>query len=124
MSLREELRKKALSKRYFRRDSVQVTFPGDTEPTLVEVIQPTTRERAAILEAGGVSAKKDAKGSLADLQVAAVIACTVVPGTEERVFEPADREALLAAPAGGWLDDLSNAAMRLLDVDTKELEKK
>lgn len=46
-----------------------------------------------------------------------------IPGTEERVFEDADVEAILALPFGEELVAIQNAISELTGVDVKEQEK-
>src|SRR5690606_9643413 len=46
-----------------------------------------------------------------------------VPGTDEKVFDPADAESLAAMPSGKWLSDLNKAIEELTGVDVKEAEK-
>lgn len=94
-----------------------------------EVRAPTVETRGKILERAGVlddDAAKKAKGSKAKhdaaaLQVAAVIACTFVPGepgaeaSSETVFEDADVARLLIEPAGGIVDVLGEVALAFLN---------
>lgn len=97
----------------------------DGQPMLVEVREPTLKQRAAIYRAAGIaSANAERDGiDMAALQVEAVIACTFEPGTEVRVFDERDRPALLAQPAGGFCDDLFEVIQPLLNSSEKEAEK-
>jgi len=50
------------------------------------------------------------------------IKCCFVPGTNERVFEPADAEALRNAPSDSWLARLATAAEKAIAVDAEAIE--
>lgn len=123
MAKRDEIRAKtvAAAKKF---QSERVTVDGME----VEVRQPTVAERGLILDsAGSIDPEnpKRVKVDIAKLQVNAVIACCYVSGTDEKVFEEADRDSFLAQPAsrGGWFDELSTAAQRLLNVDLDDAKK-
>ncbi len=87
-----------------------------------EVRQPTVATRSEILSKSGMSVT-DAKGNevnFGNAQIAAVIFCTYVPGTDDRVFEEEDVPMLRQQPAGSFVDKLSRVAMRLMNVDSEE----
>ena len=88
----------------------------------VEVRQPSVKARGEIFKRAGAGAN-GSKVDLAELQVTAVIECTFEPGTPQRVFTDADRAALFDAPAGGFVDQLAEAALELLNVNQEDLEK-
>jgi hypothetical protein len=46
-----------------------------------------------------------------------------VPGTDEKVFDPADAAQLAEMPSGKWLNDMNNAIEELTGVDVKAAEK-
>jgi hypothetical protein len=48
------------------------------------------------------------------MQASLAIACTYTPGTDERVFEDADLEAIMSSPAGGFLASLGQVAQSLM----------
>jgi hypothetical protein len=50
------------------------------------------------------------------------IKCCFVPGTEQRIFEPSDADALLNAPADSWLAKLASAAEKAIQVDAEAVE--
>lgn len=52
-----------------------------------------------------------------------MIEYTYVPGTDERVFEVADTEALASLPSGKWLNDFNKAMEELSGVNVKDAEK-
>jgi hypothetical protein len=88
---------------------------------VVEVRQPSIKARAAIFKAAKALGGKDALEP-AQLQVEAVMLCTFLEDGAP-AFEPSDRDALFEQPAGGWFDKLAEAALELINVDQKELEK-
>jgi len=127
MGMRDQLRSKALgAKREFASEIVE------TEDMEFEVRQPTVAIRGRIYQKALPSNidrsenEEEMAQSLmsrvdyAQLQIWAVIECTYVPGTDDNVFESSDFEALSQLPAGTFLDDLSSAAMKLLNVKPKE----
>ena len=90
------------------------------EPELIEVREPTVKQRSAILKAAGAGTDKyDA----AAFQVETVIACSFEPGSNTKLFDEKDRPALLALPAGSFLDDIFEVAVEFMNVDEEELEK-
>lgn len=103
--------------KHFKSQMVKV---GDAE---FEVKQPTVAARAAILKAAKAQGGDADKIEIGALQVEAVMRCTFVPGTSERVFEDADRDSLMQQPAGSFVDDLAAVALDLLNVDAKVVEK-
>ena len=46
-----------------------------------------------------------------------------VPGTEEHVFEIADKDSILKLPAGKWLTDMNKAVTELTDINIDDTEK-
>ncbi len=90
----------------------------------VEVREPGLKIRAAIYRAAGVSAGEESTVDLARLQVETVVALTYEPGDNNtKIFTDADKPALLAQLAGGFVDDIFEVAFPLMNVDEKEREK-
>lgn len=120
-SAREALRNLGLKTRAPKTETVK--FDGAE----YEVRAPSVRLRAQILiKAGVAEAAQNAKKAAADkqpekpqdlakLQITAVIMCTFVPGTDERVFEDADFDQLANDPAGGLSDALAEPAIKFLN---------
>lgn len=126
MSLRNKLRSATLGNvRAFRSTVVKVSLPSESgvEELEVEVREPSVETRARILKEAGVQSGDANRLDLAKLQVEAVVVSSFVPGTGERVFDDMDRAAMLALPPGGWLDELSSAAMRFLNLDEDDIKK-
>ncbi len=85
-----------------------------------EVRQPTIRKRSEMRlqcqdENGGFNMLK--------FLLWGVIENTYVPDTDELVFDAADYDSLAAEPTGSYVDILSEAAGRLLNVDGAEVKK-
>lgn len=100
---------------------------GDGQPPLEVVVrQPSVEERDVITNAAAdINVEtKTTKVSVAKLRIEAVLALTRDAESGERAFEEADRESILNMPAGGWFDDVANAAMEMLNVDVAEAKKK
>lgn len=127
MSLRDQIRSKTLgAKREFASELVE------TEDMTFEVRQPTVGERGRIYQKAlpdkmsqsdseeGMAKELMSRVDFSQLQIWAVIKCTYVPDTDEKVFESSDFESLSNLPAGTFLDDLATAAMKLLNVKPKE----
>jgi hypothetical protein len=116
MSLREKLLQGK-----FRTE--KVTIDIGEGPFEVTLRQPSVAARGKIMAASGAL---DGAGNVKDLgrlQVTAVIACAY-DSDGKKVFEAADEAALLESPAGGWFDEVSQKAIDLLNVDTKDAAKK
>jgi hypothetical protein len=117
MSVRDRIRAKTVgAKGLFRNERVKLD-----DEIEVEIRQPSVGDRASIVDSAATpdeNAPNGVKIDLAKLQVSAVLACAFVPDTDEKAFEEADRPRMLAAPAGGWFDDLAKVAMRMVNVDT------
>lgn len=89
-----------------------------------EVRQPTISARSAILKAAKAQSGDSDRLDVGALQVEAVLRCVFDPENGQRVFEEADRAALFEQPAGSFVDTLAEVALRLLNVDKDDLEKK
>jgi hypothetical protein len=126
MNFRNKLRSATLGNvRAFRSQVVKVSnsVDGVVEELDVEVREPSVALRARILKEAGVQGGDATRIDLAKLQVEAVMLCSYVPGTAERVFDDVDRDALLALPPGGFLDAISAVAMRFLNIDEDDIKK-
>lgn len=108
----------------------------------IEVRQPSVAARGKIMQrsrdnektqqiARGKSSKdKNAKDvdtqdilsslDYGKMQVWAVIMCSYVPDTDERVFDESDFDSLYNRPSGGFIDRLSTIAMNLMNVEPEE----
>jgi hypothetical protein len=107
MSLRDDLRSALSATPAFK--STKVVVDGRE----IEIREPTVKDRAAIFRAAKIPGTGEFDN--ARVQVEAVMACAFVPGTQEKVFEVADLDMLLAQPVGGWFDDLQVAAMTFIN---------
>lgn len=98
---------------------------SDGKEAVVEVREPSVKLRSAILRAAGLDPTDATKFDQARYQAECVIALTYEPGTNVQVFSEADRPALLQQLAGGFSDDIFEAATELMamNVDEKELAK-
>lgn len=98
----------------------------------IEVRQPSVKTRSILMKKSRDTSKtKLDKGEVSaedvlatidygKMQVLAVIYCCFVPGTDEQIFSEEDYEALINQPAGGFVDDLSNVAMNLMNAKPEE----
>lgn len=80
------------------------------EGTKVQFRQLSLRERKELLER---SKGTDGEIDNTKLQVNAVIAMTVDPVTDKKVFTKADFDTMMDAPTGGYVDTFVEAAMSL-----------
>lgn len=106
-NLRDALRAATVgSKKEFKR--TQVEYAGNT----FEFLQPALRDRKDLLKR-----VTDDEGNIDSvaLMVEAVIALTVIPGTNERVYESADRESLMGFPSGSFVDEFATKALGILN---------
>ena len=107
-SPRDAMRTKLLAQGPVR--SKRITVDG----VEVEIRIPTVKARRAFTE--------QSKGDPEKFNVLAVIACTFIPETDTRVFEPQDEGALLEQETGGKLDVLSHVLGVMLGDSRKEAE--
>lgn len=95
----------------------------DGRPAFVEVREPGLKQRAAIFRAAGAAGQEDGI-DMAALQVETVVALTYEPGTNVRIFTDADKPALAAQLAGGFVDDIFEVAYPLMNgAKEEEVEK-
>lgn len=107
---RDKLRALALGTASVRKQIVE--FEGAS----FEVRQPTIRERSELRE-------RSVKGETLDIlafTVWSVIGQTFMPGTDQKVFEATDFDALASLPSGGLVDVLSGAISVLSSVSIDE----
>lgn len=95
----------------------------DGKPMMMEVREPSVKTRATILKRGGAQLGDPNKLELDSMSIECALHLVFVPGTEEHIFEEADRAVLLSLPVGSFLDDITEAALPLLNVDTGASEK-
>lgn len=88
-----------------------------------EVRQPSLKQRSALRKKCTVVTDGGIEFNLFEFLIWAVIFHTYVPGTEELVFSEEDYEALVSMPAGGWFDELSEAASKLFNVGSEDAKK-
>lgn len=89
----------------------------------VEIRQPTVGARSRIMQAAGVSAGSQEISDLAALQISAVVHCCFVPGGSERIFDAADSDVLRELPTNEWFDDVSAAALDLMNAEPEKTGK-
>lgn len=97
---------------------------NDGQPVVVEVRQPTVKDRSAITRAAKAQSGDADKVDTGVLIAEAVIKLSFVPGTDERYFEDADRAALLEQPAGGFVDQVGQVALKLMNFGSDEVAEK
>ena len=89
----------------------------------LEVRQPTVRERTEILRMSRIMVLDPKTGQMSDkdidvglMLIHAAIRCTVVPGTDKPVFSVHDVEAMKNSLTGGFVDQLGEQALTLMNV--------
>lgn len=89
-----------------------------------EIRQPSIKERSAIIQRAQVGLDDDNKPKVDPgiMQVESILRLCYVPGTNELVYESGDRENLMGQPTGGFVDELGQACMKMLNIK-KETEK-
>jgi hypothetical protein len=111
---RDKLRSLALGDKAKDLRKTVVTWEG----VEYEVRQPTVAAHSRAIKAAGLSANPDTGEmrieNVGRMQASLAIACTYTPGTDERVFEDADLEAIMGSPAGGFLASLGQVAQSLM----------
>lgn len=129
-SVRNLIRQRTIgAAKVFRRQECTLTLPAPTadDPdataeVVVELMQPSVADRARLIEGAGLDADGNPK-DVAKLQAHAIVTCTVIPGTEQRVFDLADVEGVIGQPTGGWADQLWASIQKILNVSTKAAKK-
>lgn len=111
MLSRDELRAAIFAAENKKPKSMEITLFGQK----VEIRQPTVGEVTKMMDAAG----KPNQSAI----VSILTTYCYVPGTNEKVFDPADRESLLDMPSGQWLTDLNASIEELTAVNVKEAEK-
>ena len=109
MSLRDAIRKATLgSQSEFKKEVVK--WNG----VEVELRQPSVKQRQELFKrCVGDGGKIDSL----EFMTLGVIACTYVPGTDEKVFDDTDYDGIMARPAGGFLDKFGAQIAELTNVD-------
>ncbi len=100
VSKRDQIRQNIFQARKFKTKKLQILG------TDVEIRQPSV---GTILDA---QQEDDQKKSL----VYIMVNYCYVPGTNERVFEDADQEAIMELPVGEWFTELSGAIAELTNI--------
>lgn len=110
---------------------VMLGTASDSESVVVEHKGQKVEVRAPTLaqQKKAIKAATDKNGEIDNFEVAVlqIIACTYVAGTDERVFEIADKEALLNMPAGAnsLVAKLANALKEIVgSQETEDIAKK
>lgn len=98
------------------REAILGSKPKSTVVTLfgqeVELRQPTMGQMFAAQE----------KGTIAQKAARMIVQYAYVPGTDERIFEDGDEDALLSQPWGEDLINAQNAISKLNGIDNKALQ--
>ncbi len=105
----------------FKRETVII------EGQTFDIRQPSLKERGdfrkkAMKLGQDAEGKGQADFDIFEFQINAVIALTLVPGTDEKVFDDSDREAFESSPAGGWFDKLASVATELCNVSDSTIK--
>lgn len=111
---RSDLRNGILSRKHtFKRKVVIDTETG----VKYELLQPTIAERSDLRKSVTKTTKDGIEFDFFKFVTMAAIRFTVVPGTTERLFDDEDYDQLCASPPGGIVDQLSEAAAELCNVE-------
>ncbi len=130
MSEKRDLYRKAVMATPAKRQSKTVTVDVNGAPLEFELRAPSIDEESQIAERSQVIIPPQRKGG--DVKVAfnqanakawSAIFCVFIPGTEERVFEKGDLDALLKAQVGSWHDKLCGEAMAIRQADEEQIAK-
>ena len=108
---RDTIRTKIFSGKNKHRKTKIIDFMGED----VEVRQPTVKQVQELA--------KEAKKEDSDAVLLSIMEYCYVPGTEDKVFEDADKDELLGLPVGEWLNNLNQAIEEMTGVDVRAAEK-
>jgi len=114
MANRDKLRQLTVgAKKNFRKEIVK--YDGED----FELRQPSVADRDELMEQ---CQGEDGKLRMTEFITWTLINNCYVPGTDERVFGKGDYEALKSQPTGGFVDELGNAAVRVMNVQEEEVK--
>lgn len=102
------LRQNILSKSKKKSKLLSPSFLADTDTKEVEVRVMTVGERSDVVAKSNASGERDSAVYLARI----VIESCYVPGTEDKVFTPADQDVLVALPSD-VLDEIAAPALEI-----------
>lgn len=90
-----------------------------------EIREPSVATRGKIISKSGIRVGSggnidENSMDFSQSQVYAVIYCTFIPGTDDRVFDEKDAPMLRNQPAGSFVDKFSSVAMRLMKDEAEE----
>ena len=88
----------------------------------IECRQMSVKDRANLVADTEVEGQSD-RVDTETWQIFNIIRNCFVPGTNDQIFEETDYEVLASQPCRNWVDTLSQALMRLNNIDVEELEK-
>ncbi len=108
---RDSMRAKIFSGKNKHRKTKIIDFMGED----VEVRQPTVKQVQELA--------KEARKEESDAVLLSIMEYCYVPGTDDKVFEDADKDNLLGLPVGEWLNNLNQAIEEMTGVDVRMAEK-
>ena len=108
---RDNIRSKIFNAKNKHRKSKVIDFMGED----VEVRQPTVKQVQELA--------KEARKEDSDAVLLSIMEYCYVPGTDDKVFEDADKDGLLDLPVGEWLNNLNQAIEEMTGVDVRMAEK-
>jgi hypothetical protein len=108
---RDNIRSKIFSAKNKNRKSKVIDFMGED----VEVRQPTVKQVQELA--------KEARKEDSDAVLLSIMEYCYVPGTNDKVFDDADKDNLLGLPVGDWLNNLNKAIEEMTGVDVSAAEK-
>lgn len=115
MSLRDELRAKIFSSENRKPKSKEFLFFG----SMIEMRQPSFSEIVAM----SLDEESAEKGQRSSSLIHLLIEHCYVPGTDERVFDAADRDQLQAMPFGADFARATEASKELTNIDIESTAK-
>jgi hypothetical protein len=112
-----------------RRRSELIKLDVDGEIVEVEIRAPSLKDdgeisrRSTKLITKRGAREPEVEFNLTEAHVYSAILCAYIPGTEQRMFEPADADALRNAPVGSWLETICKRAHSIRSADPEEVAK-
>ncbi len=85
----------------------------------IEIREPSVKAWGAILKQ---MTREEGKMEFDQYLVWSVILCAFVPGTDIKVYDDTDFDALMGQPKSGFMTEFSDVASDLMKVDQKEIE--
>lgn len=109
---------------WVRSEEIQEVKAPSGKVFRVKLKQPTVAVRGEILARAKMLSDKPEERNTAMLYAHAVLACAFDPETDTPLIDAERLGRIINTPAGQWVDQLGDAALKLMNVKALEVAKK